>query len=113
MSLMMFVGASIVSLLTQPFLESFRDSKLYIRFGVAYAWIALGVMTGAWLADKPVHWHWPVVGGLIGILCCAVFAVFVPLYLPCVLLGLYLCYFHLAGKTAGKNNAASQGSRIE
>ena len=71
MSLMMIVGFSIVSLLTQPLAETLSGSKFYLGFGVAYAWLALGVMTSAWVSNKQLAWHWPVLGGIAGVLCSA------------------------------------------
>ena len=106
MSLMMVVGTAIASLLTKPLAENLQTGMFYLGFGTAYAWLALGVMTGGWVGNKQVAWHWPVVGGSIGLVCSVSFVAAIPLYLPCVLLSLYLCYFHLAGPTAGSKNAA-------
>jgi hypothetical protein len=99
MSLMMIVGVSINSLLTKPFSEVIQSSIFYLGLGTAYAWTALAVMTGGWISNKPVAWHWPMAGGMIGLVCSVYFAAFIFFYLPCVFLGMYLCYFHLAGDT--------------
>jgi len=95
MSLFMFTGISIWSLITQPISEVLQDWKFYVGAGIAYAWLALWVMTKGWIYDRQVAWYWPVLGGAIGILCCAFFFIMIYLYLPCALLGLYLTYFHL------------------
>ena len=105
MSLMMIVGASIVSLLTMPLAENLQSGMFYLGFGTAYAWLALGVMTGGWVSNRQVAWHWPVAGGSIGLVCSISFTAAIPLYLACVLLGFYLCYFHLAGQNAGSKKA--------
>ena len=106
MSLMMVVGVSVSSLFTQPLSEVLSGSNFYLGFAVAYAWLALAVMTSAWVKNKQLAWHWPVLGGMAGILCSAMFAAFIPLYLPCAFLGLYLCFLHLAGPNLEAQNAA-------
>jgi cobalamin synthase len=60
-------------------------------------------MTGAWVGDRQAAWHWPLLGGLAGLICVAVFFLAIPLYFPCVFLGLYLCYFHLVGHAQRKD----------
>jgi Na+/melibiose symporter-like transporter len=106
MSLMVMVGVSIVALLTKPLAETLQSSSFYLGFGAAYAWAALAVMTGGWVSNEPVAWHWPVVGGVLGLICSAFFFAFIPLYLPCLLLGLYLSYFHLAGYSPDAENSS-------
>ena len=103
---MMIVGACVASLLTKPALEVLVSWEFYLGLGTAYAWLALGVMTGAWVSNKRLAWHWPVFGGVVGMACAAAFAVMIPLYLPCAILGFYLCYFHLASRVHATENAA-------
>lgn len=103
LSLMTIVGASVVALLSAPFPEVVQSGNFYLGLGIAYAWTALAVMTRGWVSNKPVAWHWPLAGGMVGLICCIYFAAFIPLYLPCAILGIYLCYFHLIGDTSDAN----------
>lgn len=105
MSLMM-IGTCISSLLTKPPAEVLQSGIFYLGIGTAYAWVALAVMTGGWVGNNAVAWHWPLAGGMVGLICLVAFAAFIPLYLPCALLGMYLCYFHLAGYADDAENPA-------
>lgn len=98
MSLMVFAGASFASLWTQSLTDTLRSSTFYLGWGMAYAWLALARMTMGWIGERRVAWHWPVIGGMAGVVCATFFATAIVLYLPCALLGVYLCYFHLAGR---------------
>ena len=106
MSLMMIVGVSIASLLTKPISEVIQSRSFYLGVGTAYAWTALAVMTSSWVSNRPVAGHWPLIGGMMGVICSGFFVAFIPLYLSCALLGMYLCYFHLAGYRPDEHNAA-------
>lgn len=103
MSLMLIASTSVVSLIRDPLVHVLQSGTFYLGFAMAFAWMALAVMTGAWVGNRRVSPVWPLLGGLAGIFCTAAFAVFIPLYLPCLILGLYLCYFHLAA--SGRNAA--------
>lgn len=96
-SLMAILSVFIAALLTKPLEEVLQSGSFYFGLGVAYAWTALAVMTAAWISNKQLAWHWPLLGGMAGMICSAVFMFFIPLILPCFFLGLYLVYFHLAG----------------
>jgi hypothetical protein len=106
MSLMLIASSSVVSLIRDPLSYVLQSGTFYLGLSMAFAWTALAVMTVAWVSNQQISRLWPLLGGLTGILCSAVFAAFIPLYLPCLFLGLYLCYFHLAGSTASEQNAA-------
>lgn len=96
MSLMMIVGSSIVAFVTDP-TTAVRSRLFYLGVATAFAWVALLVMNVAWLKEKPVSWLWPVAGGVAGLTCTAVFYPMIFLFLPCVVLGVYLCFAHFAG----------------
>ncbi|WP_291518939.1 hypothetical protein [Acidovorax sp.] len=104
-SLMMIVGVSVVAVLTEPISDVIQSSSFYLGIGTAYSWTALAVMTEGWVSNKFVSWHWPLFGGIVGIVCAVYFAAFILICLPCVFLGMYLCYFHLAGHTPDEQNA--------
>jgi len=106
MSLMLIASSSMVSLIRDPLPQVLQSGTFYLGLAMACAWTALAVMTGAWVSNRQVSWLWPLLGGLTGILCTVAFAVFIPFYLPCLFLGFYLCYFHLAGSAATEQNAA-------
>jgi len=103
---LMLVASSVVSLIRDPIRQVLQSSTFYLGLAIAVAWTALAVMTGAWVSNQSVSRLWPLLGGLTGIICTAVFSLFIPLYLPCSLLGLYLCYFHLTGSAVSGQNAA-------
>ncbi|MCW7540972.1 hypothetical protein OOT46_24425 [Aquabacterium sp. A7-Y] len=77
-----------------------KPVQLSDTFGalVLYAWVALFVMTKGWVEDRRVARHWPAFGLLFCAVCALLMwplAMAVILVLPTLLLGLYLCYFHL------------------
>lgn len=89
------------SLVNEPLLDAFQNRELYVGLSFVFPWTALAVMTIAWVRNKQVSRLWPLVGGLIGILYAVAFKEFLLGYITCIPLGFYLCYFHLAGRTAG------------
>ena len=105
MSLMLIASSSVVSLIRDPLPQVLQSGTFYLGLAMAFSWTALAVMTGAWVTNQQVSRLWPLLGALTGVVCTAAFAVFIPLYLPCLVLGFYLCYFHLAGSAASEQNA--------
>lgn len=99
MSLMMIVGSSIAAVISDPAM-AFKSAGFYFGIAAAFAWTALAVMNVDWLKGKTTPWFWPIAGGLAGGACTAVFLPFVLLFLPCIVLSIYLCCVHLTG-TAG------------
>lgn len=99
MALMMSISTVVVAPLKKPLEQWSLGFEFYLGLAIAYAWVSLAVMTSVWINDKRVAWHWPVFGGLAGLLGSVVFAVMLPFYLTCACLGMYLFYFHLVGTT--------------
>ncbi|WKB54002.1 hypothetical protein [Eleftheria terrae] len=81
------------------------------RIALWYALIAFFVMSRAWVGQRRVHWHWPVIGILAcGSVCAsraASLSIFLPLVVPAWLLALYLCVFHLR-RGAGEGTQLGQ-----
>ena len=102
-SLVMSVGLALELVVKLPFLSAIQEPKLYWGIAVLYAWTSLAVMTSGWVTDKPVAWHWPLIGGLTGIMCTVVFAPFLLTVLSCLFLGVYLSFLHLAGVVGARD----------
>jgi hypothetical protein len=65
-------------------------------FAPLYAWLALAVMTQAWIVNRKVHRFWPVSGTLTGLPSAILFSPLAfPFYAPAAALAFYLVYFHL------------------
>ncbi len=96
MSLMVFTATAVTALVNEPFFQVVNDPKFCLGLSVAYAWSSLAVMTIAWVGDRRVAWHWPVLGGLAGLVSAIFFAPFVLLYLPGAVLAVYLSVFHIS-----------------
>lgn len=92
---LMLMGFSIAALLTQPLKDVSQGMTFYLGLFIPYAWLALGVMTGGWVSNTRVKWHWPLIGGMVGLFCASVFAQYIFLYFTFVFLGIYFIYFHL------------------
>jgi hypothetical protein len=105
---LMLMGNSIAALLTRPLTKVLHEVGFYLGLGIPYAWLSLAVMTGGWVGNTRVNWHWPLMGGMVGLLCMAYAAPFILLYFPCVFLGIYLIYFHLGADIPSKQDSASE-----
>lgn len=87
-------------------------------WSMVFAWLAHAVMTYGWIIDKKVRRFWPIAGTFAGVASLTWgpvslksledFAVSlwvswifsVPFSLPCILLGIYLVWFHLRQERA-------------
>lgn len=91
---LMVAASAIAELLRTPLAHALRSPSVYAGLAVFHAWTALALMTSGWLQDRRVHWHWPVLGTLSGLICLVFFSFASFLVSPCVLLGFYLLHFH-------------------
>lgn len=96
-SLMLVIGGMLWPLLPHPPDTMRQNIPFFLSALVLYAWVALAVMTEAWVNRRRVAWHWPVLGGLAGLVCAVFFMMGAWLCLPCIGLGIYLVYAHLTG----------------
>ena len=96
--------------LIAPFGFAKTDHRFWIA---ALAWLAHGIMAYGWIIERKVGRFWPIAGTLAGVLSLTwgpisfksaedlgasllvswIFSV--PFSLPCILLGIYLVWFHL------------------
>ncbi|GKS98243.1 hypothetical protein AVKW3434_02665 [Acidovorax sp. SUPP3434] len=104
MSLTMIVSSSMVAVIADP-ASAVRGTGFYLGIAAAFAWLALIVMNLAWLREERTSLLWPMGGGLAGMVCTAAFLPFIFLFLPCLLLGLYLCNVHLSGSASDETSA--------
>lgn len=109
LSLTMISGTSIAALVTNP-AEAIKSAAFYYGIATAIAWTALAVMNVAWWRGQATSPFWPVAGGLSGLACSVKFMPLIFLFLPCALLGGYLCIVHLTGEAAKKHDPHSGGS---
>jgi hypothetical protein len=95
LSSLMFTGASLFSLITGPGQAGLGQAASYVGLCVPGAWVALAVMTVAWVKNRKAHWAWPAFGSLNGVAAALLFHPFWFLYFSAAGLAVYLAWFHL------------------
>lgn len=95
LSSLMFTAASLFSWVTGPRQADLGQAGNYVGLCVLGAWVALAVMTVAWVKNRRVHWAWPVFGSLNGVAMALLFHPFWFLYFSAAGLAVYLACFHL------------------
>lgn len=109
LSLTMISGSSIAALVTNP-AEAIKSATFYYGIATAFAWTALAVMNVAWWRGQTTSLFWPVAGGLTGLVCTFKFLPLIFLFLPCALLGGYLCVAHLDDDVPNKHEPHGGGA---
>ncbi len=87
--------------------RTLTEPMFYLAPAVAYAWTALAVMTLAWVADRRVAWHWPVLGSLVALTLSVSLLFSFVVCLPGMLLAVRLVIFHLSPPAAPSRPAAN------
>ena len=77
------------------------NSDQLLPFMPIAAWLALGVMTIAWIHDRRCHWAWPVVGTACGAISALMFIHVFFFFIGAIPLALYLVYWHLWSSSKG------------
>lgn len=97
--------SAVVPPLEMPLALALKQLSLYTGLSILYVWVALAVMTWGWVRNRPVRWHWPLLGTALGLFYVVYYAFHYPVSLlfvaPCVLLSLRLAHFHATAGTLG------------
>lgn len=87
----MFFGSAFSAFVVELAELSLTD----IWLAIPIAWLALGVMTNAWIQNSRTHWLWLILGLVTGLPLTIVFMLFLMFYFTLVGLASYLVYWHL------------------